>query len=613
MPLLLMSEPYSPAGSMAASTLTRAVRNTSLDEWSILLRETLQNSVDARLNSVKAVHFQVTIDYATVTQRSVLQKEVFAEAAYKVDLLQKVLKRPQLPLLTITDWETRGLGGPTRADTDTTERTDFRDFFLNVGREKEFKGGTYGLGRGALFDISEPGAIVVYTRIASGGNPVTRLMAMAIGPGYARNGLKYTGRHWWGAKTDSARPEPIVNTRADRVAKALGLDLIPDGKTGTAIMVIAPRIPEEATLKMVLDEMSTAARLYGWPLMIGRSGRPAVSFEFGRDGQYWVPEAPDTQDSPVRRFVEAYRLAEKAEPPEAPTSWKHQAITFGAGRAVPQPLGTLVFRHFPPTDGADSGEDDDWSGIPHCSIALMRDPRMVVRYLPVAKHPMGSSTVGVFIADNTFDKDFAESEPVAHDDWIPAKLATGRFARNPVKQALDKVKQAVKDSWQTRAQQSVHGGGVDGIAPVIGDLLGGMVADTPGFGGRRVGPPPRPSKPGVRFTRASVETPVLRAAKGGGVLAVFPVTLHRIGERSPLILTARPRVVLDSGLEQDNDRPAGASPPAVVGWEDPASGDSLADGETHEVPPDVDSLLVVVDQPRDTAVTVEIEIEQLAS
>jgi len=500
----------------------------------------------------------------------------------------------------------------------TEERADFRDFFLNVGREesKSYQGGTFGLGRGVLFDISDNGTIVVFTRTNVGGAPVVRLMAMSIGNSFNKDKLKYTGRHWWGSNSPGAWPEPITGRTAERVAATLGLDVMPADKTGTAIMVIAPRLPEaveaeagQLVLSEALDEMITAARLYGWPLMVGRNGRAAVRFEFAHAGESWEPESPDSQDSPVKHFVDAYRIAERGSPPDEPTSWHHKEITFTSGRAEPQRLGVLVLRHFPPIDDS---IDVEQTGIPESAVALMRDPRMIVKYLKVAKHPLGSSTVGVFVADTAFDHQFAESEPVAHDEWLPAKIVSAKYARNPVKQALDKLKQGVKDTWTSLQPNSASASDPDGIAPVIGDMLGGMVADTVGFSGPRTPPPGNGGGKAVKATRATVSTPWLRSGENGSLRAVFPVRIDRVTADTKVNLRAEAKVVLDGALEAEDKRPQGAKAPTVIGWQSADGEDHLSDRDRVTVFGRVKEVSVVVEQPPDTAVTVMVSASEVA-
>ncbi|WP_156687393.1 hypothetical protein [Mycobacterium sp. Marseille-P9652] len=592
------------------------MRNTELDEWSLLLRETLQNSIDARLDHRRAIDFRVGLNSATSYQRTALSHDVFGyDIPKELEALATVLKRRELPLLIIADSGTRGLGGPTRADTVTQDRTDFRDFFLNVGREeaKRYQGGTFGLGRGILFEISEAATIVVFTRTTAEGKPVVRLMGMSLSATYDRAGHRYTGRHWWGVDSDGGQPRPVTGRPAEQIAGRLGLDAVPPDSTGTAILVVAPRIPQNdddsVRLLEPIDEMIRAAVQFGWPLMIGRHGRRAVRFTFEHGGEYWEPGPPDAPESPVRHFVEAYRIAEAADPPGSPSSWRYQDIQFRAGRSEPKPLGALAFRHLPPVTGQPP-EEDDGSGIPPASIALMRNPRMVVRYLPVAKHPAGSSTVGVFIVDDHFDRQFAESEPVAHDDWIPAKIASVKNQFNPVKQALDKIKAAVKNSWIIDVIPSGPDSGPDGLAPIIGDLLGGLVADTPGFSGqpgKKASKPPPTSSP--KNTRALVMTPQLRAGDSGALLAVFPVKVERVNAGSSVTLRAEAKVVLDRGVEKEEDRPADAPAPLVAGWEN-LNGQLLDDRARLTVDSSIKELRLLVTQPLDTVITVEVEASE---
>lgn len=599
-----LSEPYSAAGSAVASSLTKAVRDSSLHEWAILVRETLQNSIDAR-NSPAAVIYSVDIYRATLEQKGVLQRHVFRRIPAELPELSKSLKSANLPLLVIADWNTQGLSGPIRADLATEEKANFCDFFLNVGREesKGYQGGTRGLGRGVLFDISSASSIVVFTRTTVGGRKVSRLLAMAVSPGFNDGIHKFTGRHWWCADASNPWPEPLEGPRAEELAHALGLDVMPTKATGTAIMVIGPRIPDDYTLDDVCDEMIQAALLWGWPLLIGRDNNPEVEFRFSTgDGNSWEPVGPEDPDSPVREFARAYRAA-LAGGPKKPTTWQTTTVHFGAGRKKPEPLGTLAFRHRPTTAHRTPSAED---AIPLASIALMRDPRLVVKYLPVPPHPVGAATVGVFVADPRFDRMFAETEPVAHDNWLPQKLGLRANERNPVKQALDKIKRIVKESHAASRSATPSGGDADAVAPVIGDYLGGMLAGTDGFGGRpQFQSSSQSSRRPGRSTRAVIGLPALRA-DGDRTIAAFPVSIIRAQGVSTVRLTAASKVLLDSGVEDDSKRPEGAPTPHVLGWEydgkfSPESTLELAGGLTE--------VTVLVDQPHDTAVTVEVAAE----
>ena len=74
-------------------------------------------------------------------------------------------------------------------------------------------------------------------------------------------------------------------------------------------------------------------------------------------------------------------------------------------------------------------------------------------------------------------------------------------------------------------------------------------------------------------------------------------------------LRATSRVVLDSGYEDDKQRPKGASSPRVLGWDVQGA---PVDGVELELPTSVSDVRVLVEQPHDTAVTVEVGAEPSA-
>src|SRR5699024_2120659 len=50
-------------------------------------------------------------------------------------------------------------------------------------------------------------------------------------------------------------------------------------------------------------------------------------------------------------------------------------------------------------------------------VALMRNPRLVVKYMPVERDPSDLEMAGLFIEDVDVDEDFAYTEPVAQQVW----------------------------------------------------------------------------------------------------------------------------------------------------------------------------------------------------
>ncbi len=602
----LVSERYSASGSFTARTLGRAVKNSNLDAWSILLREALQNSLDARL-SYEPVSFAVRIWHASQEQRRILRK-LFAKAPAAGLKLSRILNgSTSLPLLLIKDAGTRGLAGPIRPDVPTTDATDFRDFFFNVGREesKKFKGGTFGLGRGVLFDTSEAGTLIAFTKTLEGLRPVDRLMAMAAGAAFDLGTQKFTGRHWWGIRGRNGVAEPVTGRIARSIAHSL--DIGWDQGTGTAILVLAPRIPERLGVAGAVSAIAQAALLYAWPHMITLEGRTSAHLRFIAEELEIGPIAPDDTSSPVRRFVDAYRIAESQSTPSL-TSWRIRDLTFGRS-ATPERLGRLVFRHFP-IDTAGNIVEEDEQAIPRASIALMRGPRLIVRYLPVPVHPQGSETVGVFVTDKMFEDEFAESEPIAHDDWISEKLELEAYARNPVRQALNKIKGSIRESWEFSASNT-GAAATDDVAVHIADWLGGMVSDTAGVGPHG-GTDKRNSTSSDRSAhprsqpKATIRSPSLSIGKAGERYASFGVTIDGFPRDRALRITAVPLVMTDTGVERSDERPSQAAFPSVLGWE--VDGEITRENSVNLLALPA-SLAVLLTQPTDTAISVEVSCE----
>ena len=597
MTLHLVSEAFSASGGVTARTLGRAVTSSPLEQAAIILRESLQNSLDARLSDSTPIGYKVAGWEATGSQRAALLNEVFAELPPSdLGIRQRLTSHEELPLLVVADCHTRGLGGPTRADRVTSEKADFRDFFLNVGREqkKGFGGGTYGLGRGVLFGVSEIGAVIAYTRTSSGGQGVRRLMAMAVGDDYEADGRKLTGRHWWGAASDDGAPLPAVDSVADALASELGiLHYVPADTTGTVLLIVAPVMSSGLDLLGLVRSIQRAATLFAWPHMVESDACGcSVDFSFEFEGSPEELVDPSSPDSPVRRFVEAYSLACGDSARSGPTSWSVHEVMFKKGQAVPEPLGRLAFRHLPP-ERLDADLEADGETIPRSAVALMREPRLVVKYLAAPEHPHGAVTRGVFVAHPDKDKEFAGSEPIAHDDWNPQTIGVEKFGRNPVKQALDKIRRYVKESF-TQETDVVDEGSVDDVAVGLSSLLGGLMADTEPFGPPRG---PSPTKVGRGRPRSLVVDRVdLAVNERGQRVSRFHVTVNSPAQGAPMRVLAQPYVLTDSGLE--GDAPIGALEPEVIAWLD-ETGKPLAPSAEAELPAGTSEAVVVVAQPDD--------------
>lgn len=641
----LYSEPYRPEGNIDARAARRALGHPpQFGPWALLLRETLQNSWDARLTD--EITYRVDAWFPTKEQTRALADEVF----HRLPPLKAMGgNRPtdrDLPVLVITDHGTRGLGGPTRADLAQADRSDFVDFIRNIGRaeDKALGGGTYGFGKGILYETSICSTIIVFTRTTLADRTVSRLMAVRLGSSYEHSGKRYTGRHWWGVANELTGAEPVTGRAAEQLAASLGLSFIPTGETGTSIMIVGPLAQSDnETLEDVVAAIADAALWWAWPHMVRDAlGRGSITFHFTHDGE--AVHLPDPAEHPaLKHYVDAYRRASDVaskRPPDDGWPWTNKEVRVGHGGRVL--LGALAYRSLLPDQVAAVQDATDTVSVAR-HVALMRAPKLVVKYLEAPSDPRGLGLAGVFIANLQLDSEFALSEPVAHDDWIPANLGREKYQRNHVKQTLDALKRELRPDL-TQATGVESGTTLTGLLALANGL--GALLDGSGIGadaGRPVAGQDLPLGDARAGTSADRGQPGFGDAGGGGagaggagvpqlkgkrrratarldgkprlvLVADEPVARFAVETNVPsgqvVRITGEPRVVVDGGAETPSEAPIGTPVPRVLGWS------TTADGARGPLAPELAAdettgrAWVWVTQPDDTAVTVLLHIEE---
>jgi hypothetical protein len=196
------SERFPPSGGVGAQAAHRALGPPRLGFWELFLRETIQNSWDARISPEGPISFGIHAWHAPPAQRAFLRDTILTDPPPQLRI-PAILASDPLPLLAVCDSGTWGLSGPTRADVDPASvpggRTDFVDLIRDTGRRasKGLAGGTYGFGKAVLCQASAISTMVIYTRTSLPGLDASRLIAMAIGTDeYQDQGVRYTGRSW---------------------------------------------------------------------------------------------------------------------------------------------------------------------------------------------------------------------------------------------------------------------------------------------------------------------------------------------------------------------------------------------------------------------------------
>ena len=136
-----MPKPFGP-GDIAGDG-TQKLLGTSLAAPELLVRETAQNSWDARVREGASVP-EYRLQFRALDESGVrlLRESVFPQMRPGASL-RAALERPSMEVIEISDRGTTGLRGPTRNDALVLpgDPTDYRDFILTVGAKQDRKNG----------------------------------------------------------------------------------------------------------------------------------------------------------------------------------------------------------------------------------------------------------------------------------------------------------------------------------------------------------------------------------------------------------------------------------------------------------------------------------------
>lgn len=547
----LFSEPFPATGTIAARGAKESLGRPHLDNLVVLVREAVQNSWDARLDG--SIRF--SLNGVQVAGNEIEGwRDVFARIPGDDLPLRGVLAEPSLEVLYVSDRATTGLTGPTRADRISDDGKDFVDLLRNVGepRDKEHGGGTYGYGKSIFYIVSKASTAVFYTRTWHDGELQSRLMAAALGDRFEKRGVPYTGRHWWGEVRDGVI-EPILGEPADEVATALGFPAFEDGSTGTSIAILGIHgfTPEGdfRTANECMQVMAEAITWHCWP-KFGLGNRDEIEFSVSWNGSE-VP-IPGGREIPV---LEAYRSAlldivESDTPSDPPHESEVHTI---ASQRPAQDLGRLAIRHtrfkqtpyrplVPPLTG------------PSHHVALMRDPRIVVKYLEGPPLPSDlAQWSGVFHASKAVDDSFAKSEPPSHDDWVSEGLE--RPHKTFVNVAYRRIADVIRESLAPGQVES----GFSTAVPLgaLSSRLGSLIGPSEGTGGRAS---PRPSAGSGPRRRGGVRVLSERLIESPDRSLIVEFEAEPSGSEARVKVT--PRVLVDA-RRAESEPPEGAWLPVV--------------------------------------------------
>jgi hypothetical protein len=620
-PLRIWSEPFAAAGGIGAKGVKNALGRPTLELSTLLMREAIQNSWDAKdFRKVGPVLFGAQLLRLSESALGLMRVEMFRRADLgPLPALKRLVSSDAMWGLFIYDRGTIGLSGPTWADVAVEGSQNFINFVRNVGQPAAAanrSGGTYGYGKSVLYRASEASTIIVHSRCENQGRTESRLIAAALSEHFDRGGKRYTGRHWWGALDPRRGVDPLRGAAADRWAEELEMPSYEGDELGTTILILGPALGAGDPDRQVVESMAHAAAWHCWPKLVDLGDGPEMEFEFSfEDEDITVPDPAVHPE--LKHYVAALKdaLAQR----RGGASGGSDVFDIKAERPK-QDLGTLSIRKYPATV-LESDEDVRPYHGPSHHVALMRHPKLVVKYVEGPASPVaGTAWAGAFLADPdpAVELAFAASEPPSHDDWSPNALEPKSRERRYVKIAQTRIGEVVSGLFRP---VPVTMGGADAHPLAhLGDALGGLIAYEAGPGTRVLAPTRRDraatgdggsgaggSHPAHR--RAALEVvggaEVVTAYGESAVRVTFRVTIPVGGPG--VQVKAKPGVAINDGSYIERDPPMDANLPGVMAWIRDAEmipGSQVLHvdgGGTHEC-------AVLVSIPADTAVAVELSL-----
>lgn len=444
-PLHWFPKRFSP-GDMDASGGDRLLGKTELSRLAVLIRETAQNSWDARRQNGRPI-FGVSLRRTDFRLRQDIA-DLLSEGRIKdLDVLKR---RTNFRVLEVYDRGTKGLDGPADLSPAGGGRSArFQDLILKFGvsHNNGTTGGTYGFGKTAAFAFSGVGTVVYWTRCRNPeGEIEDRLIVSAFGESYQDKGIQYTGRHWWGVVSeDGDSVGPMIGAPATELAEKFFERGFEEGETGTSILILDPVIADEddheSTIGEPLDRFNSdpaeleadfarrarhAIRANLWPKMVPAPGETISPMEI----ELRVNGDPvDLGDADIGALalwgagLNAIRaMRSGAEETSGPQGLPIRVIEITRNRKV---IGHLsLVRRVPAMepylefDDLDPSRGDESRLL---RIALMRgQAELVVTTVDWVQRdaPAGMDWLAVYKSADDYDEFYAEAEPPAHDNWV---------------------------------------------------------------------------------------------------------------------------------------------------------------------------------------------------
>ena len=234
-----------------------ALSNTNLDSADLVIRESLQNSYDARISERVPVDFTIH-GYSLSERNSDFLKHMLERCNSESSISFSRSIHPGLFCIEIHDRNAVGLNGPYQKfgsrneEIPTSEgKSNYRDFVWSMGGSKgSNSGGSFGVGKTSLFIISRIKTVCIYSRTLFEGRYQSRFIIKRFCKPNNDDSTPYI-QFWYGdyrnegdANISVNIPKPFLDGEADEIARSLGLSVYQGSDTGTTSLILDVSFPE---------------------------------------------------------------------------------------------------------------------------------------------------------------------------------------------------------------------------------------------------------------------------------------------------------------------------------------------------------------------------------
>lgn len=250
--------------SQSGKSLLSLIQNNSMATLDLLVRESIQNSLDAKDETKD----NVNIDFFYNNFES---KGLNEELEGISDALNMKYHNKSTEYIAIRDTNTVGLTGVLHAD--EVQNNEYGNLLklvyeISKAQDNEGAGGSWGLGKTVYFRAGI-GLVLYYSRIKlETGKYESRLVACFVEDETSKDSMipEYLNRNkrgiaWWGKKIEENKTIPITDDGEIKkiIQNFTGLPIFKEHQTGT--MIIIPYIDKEKLLPAVNSDNDMSLRL----------------------------------------------------------------------------------------------------------------------------------------------------------------------------------------------------------------------------------------------------------------------------------------------------------------------------------------------------------------